>query len=201
MGHSSEGQGQEGGARRVPQGAVKCRRTGWADSSLAPHGRTPTPGNRELSWGPVRVTGQSLWCLGGEGGGEERTQWRGKPGCMASREQENFQGELIPKIPPSNYGSAVGGGWGRQSAKSGREEVETLLPPWPWPPHPRQAQGQLTSSLQPPGATRVTPTPAPLCALTTSATSLGWDGHGILSKTFPLQNNPSKYVFGNGLLI
>lgn len=57
---------------------------------------------------------------------------------------------------------------------------------------------QLTAAT---GATRVTPTPALLCVLTTAATSLGWDGHGILSKTFPLQNNPSKYVFGNGLLI
>lgn len=92
MGHSSEGQGQEGGARRVPQGAVKCRRTGWADSSLAPHGRTPTPGNRELSWGPVRVTGQSLWCLGGEGGVRRGPSGEGSQGAWPAGSRRIFKG-------------------------------------------------------------------------------------------------------------
>ena len=83
-------------------------------------------------------------------------------------------------------------GWGGRGAFP----AHLLALPWPLlapgPPCPGTEEGW--------GPARQDhPAPSPL--LLRPPHPQAGSGHEILSKTFPLQNNPSKYVFGNRLLI
>lgn len=118
MGRPSEGQGQEGGACKVPQGAVERGRAGWAHGGRAPGWRTPALGELGAVLG-----GRSGWLDRARGAwpaGSRQTVSRGAD-LPSERVQEG------PRESPPTLAQQWGA-WGRQRAKSGWEEVETVLP-------------------------------------------------------------------------
>lgn len=96
-------------------------------------------------------------------------------------------------------GGGHGGAEGRQRQQVGRKRSLPCSPPCTSlaSAHPRPSLPRTEGGWGP--ACQDHPAPSPL--LLRPPLPQAGSGHEILSKTFPLQNNPSKYVFGNRLLI
>ena len=141
----------------------------------------------------------SLWCpspsLQTERPGLGGARW--EPG--AHRSQHTQPGAACP--PLMNRQSRPPGGRGQAAPAGGEEEEPSLLTslhflglcsPQALPAPDRRAggRGPACQDHPAPSLLRLRP-PLPQAG----------SGHEILLKTFPLQNNPSKYVFENRLLI
>lgn len=141
---------------------------------------------------------------------EDRRGPRAEVGTGARGQQA--AGQRFPRAATPRRGSGRGPEWdcslggrrpggqraGNASGWGGRGAFPAHLLALPWPllapgpPCPGTEEGW--------GPARQDhPAPSPL--LLRPPHPQAGSGHEILSKTFPLQNNPSKYVFGNRLLI
>lgn len=180
------------GAAELGRGRHRGRRpTGW---------RMPMPPGRS----GCSARGPGWAGLQAQDRGQERALGRGKDRSAwstGSRAEASTGGDS-----PAKGGRGLQLSRGQQQRVGGRAAVPAhllallgLCSPQALPaPDRRGARGrdQLAA------ATRTCqdhPAPSPL-RLRPPLPQAG-SGHEILSKTFPLQNNPSKYVFGNRLLI
>lgn len=189
--------GTHGSSSRTREGQTLRQVPSWLEDVCAPWpqrvfwtrarvGRTPGAGQRTgegpgQRWGQERVV--------------SRQPGRGFHGRPTPRRGSGRGPEWDCSLGGRRPGGQRAGnasGWGGRGAFP----AHLLALPWPLlapgPPCPGTEEGW--------GPARQDhPAPSPL--LLRPPHPQAGSGHEILSKTFPLQNNPSKYVFGNRLLI